>query len=228
MKHLGLLAALLVACSAPAPGVALGDAGAAGALELTEAGSAGRATEVASAGEGGAVNVVGGGAPAGGAAVGFGGAAAVAGGGSSGAAELGGSAGSGASLGGAAGADVGGSAGSAAGSPGAGSSGAPAAGSPGVACFDAAWSEAISAQSGHRITATFPALTWVNAVDLAPLAGYTVVPTADGIQVAKAFAGGALWPVPSNNRMKALEFLITPYASSSLMPAGGFAIYCKQ
>ena len=76
----------------------------------------------------------------------------------------------------------------------------------------------------HDLGAVFVALTHVGTVDLAPLAGYTVTPLVDGVQVSQAFAGGSVWTV--NAKLKTIDFQITPFTASPLMPAGGLMLEC--
>jgi hypothetical protein len=253
MKALFSIAALLlVGCSADVQTGPLAAAGAASeagsAGEVASAGAAqagapsvaGAPAEAGTASVGAAGLVAEGGA--GGSAAGSAGSAPVGGAGAAGAAQGGaggsvaGSAGQGgapeAGSAGQGGSSVGGSAaGSApvAGSGGsvAGSGGSAAGGAPGAECPDHVSSEAITLSSGHRLTATFSAYTWVNAADLTALAGYSVVPFADGVQLSQAFAGGSVWAVSSNNRLKVLEFQITPYSTTPIMPAGGLPLFCK-
>lgn len=203
------------------------EAGAGGALGTAAAGAP---AEVQEGGAGGVVDLGGAGSPAGGDT-------SVAGSSAGAAAAQGGAAPSEGGAGSAAGAPAGGSvdiagdsAGGSAGSTEVGSNagGASEGGAPaGTECPYHVSSEGISAQYGHTITATFPVTTFIAAADLTALAGYTVTPSADGVQNAKAFAGGSVWSIPPINRMKTISFVITPFTSAPLMPAGGLVLFCK-
>jgi hypothetical protein len=86
--------------------------------------------------------------------------------------------------------------------------------------------EGIDPQS-HRLTFTWTTFQIVLAVDLTPLAGYSVIPYVDGIQSAKAFPANGMYSIPPINRMKSFAVEVVPNTPAALMPSTGLDLYCK-
>jgi hypothetical protein len=64
-------------------------------------------------------------------------------------------------------------------------------------------------------------------VDLSALAGFDVVPSADGVPLSAAVAGGSLWALPPGHLLKKLTLAVAPFTSTPLLPVDGLVMFCE-